>query len=114
MAGSINNVDFIAIIKHRGLFSSNRNAALMLLIARVHNESLGHLGLIITKSMGLFKQPIYERSLAMVDMRDNCDVTDIFFMHAYYYIIFWSDRKAVRPLSGAHERQTKSAFLKIQ
>ena len=44
----------IAIVIDCSLFCSDRNTTLVLLIARVHNESLTHLGLILAESVTLF------------------------------------------------------------
>ena len=76
MTRSVDNINLVAVIKNSGLLRGNSDSPLVLLIARVHNEMLGHFGLIVAKSIGLLQKTIDERGFAVVDVGDDGDVTN--------------------------------------
>jgi hypothetical protein len=47
----------------------------MFLIARVHDKALAHLGLVITECVGLFEKAINKSRLAVVNVRDDRDIS---------------------------------------
>ena len=79
MAWSINNVDFVTIVKDCSLFCGNRDATLVFLVHGVHDQSLGHFGLVVAEGVRLFQKSINKSRLAVVDMGDNCNVSDELF-----------------------------------
>ena len=81
MARSINDVDFVIVIINRGLLGSDSDAALVFLVHGIHDQSLRHFRLIITKSARLFQKTIDQGSFAMVDVSNNCNVADVCNVH---------------------------------
>jgi len=47
----------------------------LFLVAAIHDQVLAHLGLIISEGLRLLEQTVHQRRLAMVNMRDNRDIT---------------------------------------
>ena len=78
---SVDDVDFIAVVKDRGLLRRDGDAAFVFLVARVHNESLRHFRLIVAESVRLFQKPIDERGLAVIDVSNNGDISDFILVH---------------------------------
>ena len=74
MAGGIHRVDARALPFNRGAFGQNGDAALTLLVVGVHG-ALFHM-LIFAHRAGLLEQLVYERGLAVVDMRDDRNVAN--------------------------------------
>ena len=77
MPWGVDDVDLVITMIDRCLLGSDGDAALVLLIAGVHNQLLAHLGLVVTERLGLLQQPIDQRRLTMVDVGDDCDVADV-------------------------------------
>ena len=82
MTGSVDDVDFVAVVEDRGLLGGDGDAAFVLLVARVHNEGLAHFCLVVAKSVGLLKKAVDERGFAVVDVRDDGDVSDFVLVHS--------------------------------
>ena len=76
VAGSVNDVDFVAVVENGGLLGGDGDAALVFLVHGVHNQSLGHLGLVGAESVGLLQETINEGGLAVVNVGDDGDVAD--------------------------------------
>lgn len=76
MAGCVDNVNTVVVVLHRRHLRGNRNAALTLLVAAVHNERLTHFGLVIAEGLALFQQPIYQCCFPVVNMSNNCNIAD--------------------------------------
>ena len=76
VAGSVNDVDFVAVVENGGLLGGDGDAALVFLVHGVHNQSLGHLGLVGAESVRLLQETINEGGLAVVNVGDNSDVAD--------------------------------------
>ena len=72
-------------------FGRNSNAPLALLITTIHDEFLAHLGLVVPKCVGLLQQAIHERRFAMVNMRNNGDVSNFVWVLCHF-----SKNKALR------------------
>ena len=81
MARGVNDVDFITVVKDRGLLRRDGDATFMFLVARVHDESLAHFRLVVAESVRLFKKPVDERGFAVVDVGDDGDVSDFVLVH---------------------------------
>lgn len=71
-------IGIVCTIVNARLLGRNGDAALVLLVARVHDELLAHLGLIVTKGIALFEQSVHHSRLAMVNVGDDSDVADVF------------------------------------
>ena len=75
MARRVDDVDAMTFPLHRSALGQNGDAALALQIVGVHG-ALVHM-LIVADGAGLFQQLIDQRGLAVVDVSNNGDVTDI-------------------------------------
>ena len=74
VARRVDDVDAHALPRHRGALAEDRDAALALEIVGVH-RALGD-DLAGAERAGLLEQAVDERGLAVVDVRDDRDVTD--------------------------------------
>ena len=79
VAWSVDDVDFVIFVVDGGLLRGDCDAALVLLVHGVHDESLGHLGLIVAESVRLLQKSVDEGRLAVVDVSNNSDVTNIIY-----------------------------------
>ena len=75
MAGGIHDIDARVLPHHRGRLGQDRDAAFALEIIGIH-RALDH-ALVLAERARLLQQPIDQRRLAVVDMRDNGDVSKI-------------------------------------
>ncbi len=71
----VDDVDLDALVADRGVLRQDGDAALALQIVAVHDPL--HEPLVRAEGAGLLQQPIHERRLAMVDVRDDRDVPDV-------------------------------------
>ena len=76
MARGIDDVDFRSLIMHGGILGQNGNAALTLQIARVHHAV--HHGLVLAVDAALLEHLIDQRRLAMVNVCDDGDISNVF------------------------------------
>ena len=76
VARGIDDVDFRSLIMHGGILGQNGNAALTLQIARVHHAV--HHGLVLAVDAALLEHLIDQRRLAMVNVRDDGDISNVF------------------------------------
>ena len=90
MARSVDNINLMIVVIDRGLLGGDSNTALVFLVTRVHNESLAHFGLIITEGIRLFQKCIHQRRFTVVNVRDDCNITDVFFI-IHIALIFYSE-----------------------
>jgi len=74
MSRSIDDIDDVAIVGDRSVFGIDRDPSFSLLIVTIHDEIL-----IFGKfhRTGLRKQLVYEGRLPMIDMGDDCDISDL-------------------------------------
>ena len=79
MARGVNDVDFNALVLTGAVLGQNCDAALTLDVAGVH-DALGHL-LVGTESAGLLQHLVDQSGLAVVDVRNDCNVAEIFLNH---------------------------------
>jgi len=75
MSWGVDNINLDATIIDSSIFSQNSDAALALLIVRVHDQ-LAHL-LIFAEDVTLFEQAIDQGSFAVIDVSNDGDITDI-------------------------------------
>ena len=76
MARGVDDVDFDAVVHDGRVLRQDRDAALTLDVARVHDALLDLL--VRAEDMALLEHRIDERRLAVVDVRDDSDVSQIF------------------------------------
>ncbi len=74
MSGRVDDIDTGAAVLDGAVLGEDGDAALALDVIGVH-DPLAHL-LMRFEGSGLFEQAIHQRRLAMVDVRDDCDVSD--------------------------------------
>ena len=86
MSRGVDDVDLGVAIHHGRIFGQNGNAPLPFQVVAVENGGLGHLGLVVPKGVGLFKHGVHERCFAVVDVRDDSDVSDL---HRYLEGSMW-------------------------
>ena len=85
MARCVDDVDLVVncwlsigrLVVDCRLLGGDGNATLTLLLATVHDESLSHFGLITAECIALLKQAIKQRCFAVVDVGNNCNITNI-------------------------------------
>ena len=75
VARRVDDIDARALPDDRRRLGEDGDATLTLEIVRVHG-ALGNL-LVVAEGAALFQQAVDQRCLAMVDVRDNRDVTDV-------------------------------------
>src|SRR5262249_22565936 len=80
MAGRIHNVDLDVMVADRGVLGQDGDAALALQIVRVHH-AFGHL-LVLAEDMALSQHRVDQRSLAVVDVGDDRNITDVVSSHS--------------------------------
>jgi hypothetical protein len=84
VSGRVENIDFIIAVTNRGVFRHNRNAALAFQIHRIHH-AVGD-GFVVAESAGLFEHRVNQSRFAVVNVRDDSDVSDFFCCyHRYKY-----------------------------
>ena len=79
MARGINDIDLIAFIVYSGVLGENGDAALALEIAGIHH-ALRH-DLIFAVNAALLEHLIDQGGLAVVNVRDNGNITDLILGH---------------------------------
>ena len=83
MARGIHNIDLHIAILYGGVLGQNGDAALPLQVVGVHH-ALGY-GLILPECAALLEHLVHQRGLSVVDVGDNCNVTNIFSFHFHTY-----------------------------
>ena len=73
MTRGVYNIDLRIFIMYRSVLCQNRNAALTLQIVAVHDALLHYL--IGTEGTALLQHLVDQRCLAVVNVRDDCDVS---------------------------------------
>ncbi len=76
MSRRVDDIDLYAAILDCGVLCHNRDATFTLQIHGVH-DAITHL-FIFSESAGLPQHGVNQRGLAVVDMRDDGDVPDVF------------------------------------
>ena len=75
MARRVHDIDAIAIPLKRGIFGANGDALFAFKIHRIHDALLDFL--IGAERPGLPQQLIYQRGLAVINVRNDAEVTDL-------------------------------------
>ncbi len=76
MAGRVDDVELHALVAHRRVLGEDRDALLALEIHRVHHAVIDVL--VRAKRAGLPEHGVNQRGLAVVDVRDDRDVSEVF------------------------------------
>ena len=76
MAGSVNDIDLDAVIFNSSILGEDRDSSLPLYIAGVHNSFPNFL--VIPEYSALAQHTVNKRSLTVVNMGDNCNVSYVF------------------------------------
>jgi hypothetical protein len=105
--GRVDDIDSVIAPANSGVFGQNRNAALTLLIVRVH-DTLGARHLPIQRT-GLLQQAIHQRRFAMVYVSNNGNITKGFhrsltFVGGEWVFaragVYTSEHQVVHPISA--------------
>ena len=97
VARGIDDVDFRSLIMHGGILGQNGNAALTLQIARVHHAV--HHGLVLAVDAALLEHFIDQRRLAMVNVCDDGDISNVFLIrHGRQSLLF-----CIRSRAATHD-----------
>jgi hypothetical protein len=75
VTGRVDDVQCRIAVAHGGVLREDRDAALAFLVHRVHHP-LRHL-LMRREHAGLAQHGVYQRGLAVIDMRDDRDIPDV-------------------------------------
>ena len=97
MARGVHNVDLHIVVHAAAVLGQNGDAALALDVTGVH-YALGNL-LVVAEGAALAQHLVHQRSLAMVNVRDNGNVAQIFPFHIKTSFLFraalvWAHRPA--------------------
>ena len=79
MAGRVNDIDLGLLIVNGGILCQNGDATLPLDVVGVHH-ALRHL-LVLAEHAALLEHFVHQRGLAVVNVRDNGNVANIFPNH---------------------------------
>ena len=76
MAGSVDNVDFDALVFHRGLFGKNGDASFSFKVVGIH-YTFRH-SLIFAENAALSEKLIDECGFSVIDVSNNCNISESF------------------------------------
>ena len=96
MAGGIHDIDMRVLILHRAVLGQNSDATLFFKIVRVHHPFRNVL--MRGKRARLTQHLVDQRGLAMINVSNNCNVTDVV-SHASTLVVKGSVRKRRRSLT---------------
>ena len=85
MSWCIDNVDLGAVVINSRILGQNRDTSLTLNIVRVH-DTIDYF-LIGTEYTALAEQLVYQRRFTVVNVSDNCNVSDIFPFHFHICLL---------------------------
>ena len=77
VAGRVHDVDVVILVFERGVLGADGDALFLLQIHRIHQAFLRRLVLVGAEGAGLFEQAIHERGLAVVNVRDDGDISNV-------------------------------------
>ena len=78
VAGSVDDVDVVIVPVEGGVLGADGDALFAFEVHRVHDPDLGGLGFVGAEGAGLLEELVHERGLAVVDVGDDGDVSDLF------------------------------------
>ena len=114
VAGRVDDVDLCPVVGNSCVLGQDRNAALTLEVSRVH-DTLGHL-LIIAEHAALMEQAIHKRCLAVVNVCNDGNISDIFSSHVlslYFQMRLKTDLHAAIQAEkwGAESLQNRNGWI---
>ncbi len=77
VAGSVHDIDMVVVPFERGVLGANGDALFLFEVHGVHDALLGGFGFVGAEGSGLLQQLVDEGGLAMVDVRDDGDVSNV-------------------------------------
>lgn len=80
VAGGVDDVDFDAVIVHGGVLCQNGDSALAFQVAGIHHA--GDSLLVLPVNAALLQKPVHKGGFAVVNVRNNRNVSQIFADHA--------------------------------
>ncbi|MPM29916.1 hypothetical protein SDC9_76458 [bioreactor metagenome] len=83
MARSVHHIDLHVLVADSGIFRQNRDAALPLQIAGVHNPL--HDLLILAVYAALFEHLVHQGRLAVVNVGNDGNVSQLFILHICFF-----------------------------
>ena len=72
MAGSVDNINFDAVISHAGGFRQNGDAALAFQFVGIHHAL--DMVLVFAEDSALIQHGVHQRGLAVIDVRNDSDI----------------------------------------
>ena len=81
MSRGVDDVDFCAFVVYCRVFGKYGNAAFTLDVVAVHYAFGNHF--VCAEDTVLFQQLVHKRRLAVVNVRDNCNVSNVGSLHKY-------------------------------
>ena len=75
VSGSVHDVDVVILVFERGVLGADGDALLLFEVHRIHQPHIGGLVLVGAEGAGLFEETVHERGLAVVNVRDDRDVS---------------------------------------
>ncbi len=84
VSGSIHDIDLCSFVIDCSVFAEDRDPALALQIVGVHDALLHRL--ILTEHTALLEQSVHQRSLAVIDMGDDCYISDVFSLLLHIFL----------------------------
>ena len=88
MAGRVDDIDLMAAVVYRSVFAQDGNAAFTFQIVGVHNAVHGLLVLAVYAA--LLEHLVNQGCLAVVNVSDNCYISNIFPNHIFpFLLICW-------------------------
>ena len=91
MTGGVHNVDLGTVIMYGGILGQDGNAAFTLNVVGVH-DAIHHL-LILAVHAALLQHLIHQRGLAVVNVGDNSNISNIITNHRYFKPRFYVKRR---------------------
>ena len=83
VARRVDHVDLDVLVLDRDVLRQNRDAALALLVVGVKHALLYLL--VLTEGVRRLQHLVNQRRLAVVDVRDDCDIPDVLLEHVYLF-----------------------------
>ena len=77
VAGRIHDVDVVILVFERGVLGADGDALFLFQIHGIHQAFFGRFVLVLAEGSRLLEQTIHERGLAVVNVRDDSDISNV-------------------------------------
>src|ERR1022692_4198264 len=77
VSGSVHDIDVVILVFERGVLGADGDALFLFQVHRVHEAFLRGFVLVGAKGAGLFEEAIHERGLAVVNVCDDRDISNV-------------------------------------